>query len=298
MQTLSTEQAAPALTDSSWRWHDPSAHLCKVRPPTFVGWTSLSVNVHVNDDFRVSSLFFCSSNCLLSSSCHNCVLSSLPTLYVIPCTNLNVSRVHNHDSKVSCLKEIQKKTFLPLSRIPFCSFFLKSFVSSVSFLFSCSVRHCSFLDIVSKNSEHHCLPSFLISLLDQPVETVPDDPPTKTSFRNTSWREKRVDQDQVFRRSFQISIVMKDRYRSIYQSRLTTDPRHDKIRNVWRSTVADVWHAWLYYFRPHLERKIDTSIKKFEWFTFDMEETLRLLVDGIVGSFVFHARGSEKGEKK
>ena len=28
-----------------------------------------------------------------------------------------------------------------------------------------------------------------------------------------------------------------------------------------------------------------------------MEETLRLLVDGIVGSFVLHARGSEKGEK-
>ena len=47
VHTLPTEQATPALTDSFSRGHDPSAHACKARPLTVVGWTSLSVNVNV-----------------------------------------------------------------------------------------------------------------------------------------------------------------------------------------------------------------------------------------------------------
>ena len=50
VQTLSSEQAAPALTDSFSRGHDPSAHACKARPLTFVGWTSLGVSI-VNANF-------------------------------------------------------------------------------------------------------------------------------------------------------------------------------------------------------------------------------------------------------
>ena len=42
---LSTEQAAPVLTDSFSRGHDPFTHACKARPLTDVDWTFLSVIV-------------------------------------------------------------------------------------------------------------------------------------------------------------------------------------------------------------------------------------------------------------
>ena len=46
VQTLPTEQAAPALTDSFSRVYDPYTHACKARPPMTVGRTSLSVIVN------------------------------------------------------------------------------------------------------------------------------------------------------------------------------------------------------------------------------------------------------------
>ena len=45
VQTLPTEQAAPALTESFSRGYDPYTHACKARPLTTVGRTSLSVIV-------------------------------------------------------------------------------------------------------------------------------------------------------------------------------------------------------------------------------------------------------------
>ena len=45
VQTLPTEQAAPALTDSFSRSSDPYTHACKARPLTTVGRASLSVIV-------------------------------------------------------------------------------------------------------------------------------------------------------------------------------------------------------------------------------------------------------------
>ena len=45
VQTL--PQRKSALTDSFSRGHDPFAHACKARPPTIVGWTSLSVSLSV-----------------------------------------------------------------------------------------------------------------------------------------------------------------------------------------------------------------------------------------------------------
>ena len=48
VQTLPTEQATPALTDSFSQGHDPSAHACKARPLTFVGWPSLSVSMSMS----------------------------------------------------------------------------------------------------------------------------------------------------------------------------------------------------------------------------------------------------------
>ena len=48
VQTLPTEQATPALTDSFSRGYGPSAHACKARPLTYVGWTSLSVSMSIN----------------------------------------------------------------------------------------------------------------------------------------------------------------------------------------------------------------------------------------------------------
>ena len=45
VQTLPTEEAAPALTDSFSLGYDPYTHACKARPPTTVGRTSLSVIV-------------------------------------------------------------------------------------------------------------------------------------------------------------------------------------------------------------------------------------------------------------
>ena len=47
VQTLPTAQATLALTDSFSRRCDPDTHACKARPPTTVGWTSLSVIVIV-----------------------------------------------------------------------------------------------------------------------------------------------------------------------------------------------------------------------------------------------------------
>ena len=43
VQTVPTVQAAPVLTDSFSRGHDPYAHACEPRLLTIVGWTSLRV---------------------------------------------------------------------------------------------------------------------------------------------------------------------------------------------------------------------------------------------------------------
>ena len=48
VQTLPTEQATQALTDSFSRGHDPSGHACKARPLTIVAWTSLSVSMSMS----------------------------------------------------------------------------------------------------------------------------------------------------------------------------------------------------------------------------------------------------------
>ena len=47
VQTLPTAQVTPALTDFFSWGYDPYTHACKARPPTTVGWTSLSVIVIV-----------------------------------------------------------------------------------------------------------------------------------------------------------------------------------------------------------------------------------------------------------
>ena len=48
VQTVPSEQATPALTDSFSRGHDPFVHACKAWPLTIVGRTSLSVSLSLS----------------------------------------------------------------------------------------------------------------------------------------------------------------------------------------------------------------------------------------------------------
>ena len=112
LQTLPTVQATPALTDSFSRGHDHFAHAWKVRPLTFVGWTSLSVSLSLSLKGLIGEtpvFCFIAGWCLTLSPTTQCIPSLQSRIgpgMGLASTACFRRRLINHDNVcVSCLND-------------------------------------------------------------------------------------------------------------------------------------------------------------------------------------------------